>query len=65
MKKIKLMVLALVVMAGYNCKEAKKDANDAKEEVTEEIMQEEVEVIKFSMEPKSDSKVAGEVTFTQ
>lgn len=65
MKKIKLMVLALVVMAGYNCKEAKKDANDAKEEVTEEIMEEEVEVIKFSMEPKSDSKVAGEVTFTQ
>lgn len=66
MKKIKLMVLALVVMAGYNCKEAKKDANDAKEEVTEEIKEEEdVEVIKFSMEPKSDSKVAGEVTFTQ
>jgi Cu-Zn family superoxide dismutase len=50
-------------MASYNCKEAKKEVQD---KVTEEVMVEDnVEVIKFSMEPKSKSAVKGEVTFTQ
>ena len=63
MKGIKLCVIALVIMAGYNCKEAKKEVQ---EKVTEEVMEEEnVEVLKFSMEPKSDSAVKGDVTFTQ
>ncbi len=63
MKRIKLIALALVIMASYNCKEAKKEVQD---KVTEEVMVEDnVEVIKFSMEPKSNSAVKGEVTFTQ
>lgn len=66
MKKIKLFALTVVLMVGYNCKEIKKEATEAKEEVTEEVKEEaKVEVIKFSMEPKSDSNVKGEVTFTQ
>lgn len=66
MKRIKLMALALVLMAGYSCKEAKKETKEVTEEATEEIMEtEEVEVISFSMEPKSDSNVKGDVTFTQ
>jgi len=66
MNKIKLIVLALVVLAGYSCKEAKKETKEVKEEVTEEIVEmDDVEVISFSMEPKSNSEVKGEVTFTQ
>lgn len=66
MKRIKLLVLALVIMTGYNCKEVKKEAKEVKEEVTEEIMEtENVEVISFAMQPKSNSAVKGDVTFTQ
>jgi len=69
MKKIKLMSLIAIVALAYSCKEVKKEAKEASDEM-EETMQEineEVteEVIKFNMEPKSDSKVTGDVTFTQ
>jgi Cu-Zn family superoxide dismutase len=66
MKKIKLIALALVVLASYNCKEAKKESKETKDEATTEVKEDvNVEVIKFSMEPKSNSTVKGEVTFTQ
>ena len=66
MKRIKLLVLALVIMAGYNCKETKKEVKEVNDGVTEEIMEaENVEVISFAMQPKSNSAVVGEVTFTQ
>ncbi|WP_273567310.1 superoxide dismutase family protein [Maribacter halichondriae] len=69
MKKIKLMSLALVLIAGYGCKEVKKESQetvdeveDAVEEIKEEVS---AEIIKFSMEPKSDSNVKGDVTFNE
>ena len=66
MKLIKLIALAVVVMFGYNCKEAKKETKEVTEEAIEKVTEEDnVEVIKFSMEPKSNSSVKGEVTFTQ
>jgi Cu-Zn family superoxide dismutase len=66
MKKIKLIALALVVLASYNCKEAKKESKETKDEATTEVKEDvNVEVIKFSMDPKSNSTVKGEVTFTQ
>ncbi len=68
MKTIKVLVLCFVIGLSYQCKEVKKEAQDASEEVKEamkEIKEEvNVEPIKFTMEPKSDSKVKGDVTFT-
>lgn len=69
MKTLRFAALGLLVMASYNCKEAKKEAEKAAETMEEaaEEMKEEitVEEIKFKMEPKSDSQVTGEVTFTE
>ncbi|MDF4221909.1 superoxide dismutase family protein [Maribacter sp. M208] len=67
--KIELALLALLLT--FSCKEVKKEASEAKEEV-EDLMDEakaemndEETVVKFMLEPKSDSNVKGEVTFTQ
>lgn len=70
MKKIAPLALGLVLIASVNCKQAKKEAEDTTEEMEEvvkEVKEEIVEVksIKFQMEPKSDSGVSGEVTFTE
>lgn len=69
MKKIKLALVGLVLIVSYNCKEVKKEATEAADDVEAAVddMKEEVniETIKFKMEPKSDSNVQGEVTFTQ
>ncbi|MBD1261105.1 superoxide dismutase family protein [Maribacter polysiphoniae] len=63
MKKLYFFALAFVLMAGFSCKETKKEAT---EKVVKDVVQEEsVETISFTMEPKSDSTVKGEVTFTQ
>ncbi len=62
MHKIKVLALGLVIIASYNCKEVKKETKEAVKEMEKEVS---VEVIKFSMEPKSDSNVKGEVTFTE
>lgn len=66
MKTIKLGAMALLIAASYHCKEVKKEAQEATDEVeavAEEIV--EVETIKFKMEAKSDSNVTGDVTFTE
>lgn len=58
--------MALLLAASYNCKEVKKEAQEATDEVeavAKEIV--EVETIKFKMEAKSDSNVTGDVTFTE
>jgi len=74
MKKIKLVVMGLLIAASYNCKDVKKEADKAAEtmkEATDDMknsgkeMMEEVNTIKFMMEPKSDSNVKGTVTFTE
>ncbi len=67
MKKIQLMTMGLLVLVAFSCKQAKKEAEKEAEEIVEEVKEEIVEVkaIKFSMEAKSDSKVGGEVTFTE
>ena len=66
MKKIfKFELAALALLAIVSCKEVKKEAvvelEDTMEEVKEEVT---VESIKFMLEPKSDSNVKGEVSFT-
>lgn len=66
MKTIKLGAMALLIAASYNCKEVKKEAQQATDDVeavAEEIM--EVETIEFKMEAKSESNVTGDVTFSE
>lgn len=69
MKKIPILLLAVLLSLGYSCKQAKKEAEEVSEEVEEtmETMKEEVEetTITFRMEPKSDSNVQGTVTFVE
>jgi Cu-Zn family superoxide dismutase len=69
MKMTKISIFSLILILGLSCKEAKKEAGDAMETVEEtmETVKEEVlvETVAFTMEPKSDSNVAGEVTFTE
>ena len=59
----------MVLVLTYNCKDAKKAEKEGQPATDEpvEIVTEEVnvEVIKFSMEPKSESNVQGEVVFTE
>ena len=71
MKIFKTQLALLAILVAFSCKEVKKEASDAKEEVEElmdeaktEINEEET-VVKFMLEPKSDSNVKGEVTFTE
>lgn len=69
MKNIKLLSIVLLFLGVYSCKEAKKETKDTMENVeamAEEIKEKaEVKTLKFSMEPKSDSNVKGEVSFTE
>lgn len=65
MKSLKLIFLGVVLISGYNCKEAKKEANEVKEEAEEIVEEIKVESIQFNMEAKSDSNVEGVVTFKE
>lgn len=65
MKTFKLIVLGIVLISGYNCKEVKKETKEMSEEAEEVIEEITVESIQFKMEAKSDSNVEGVVTFTE
>lgn len=69
MKKIHIIALSMILVLVYNCKDGKKtekEGDAVTDEPVEKIAKEEnVEVIKFSMQPKSDSNVQGEVVFTE
>ena len=69
MKKIQIMAVMLLAAVFYQCKEAKKEVKEATEEtiemvgdIKEEMMAKKIE---FAMEPKSDSNVKGQVSFSQ
>ncbi len=67
-KILKFPLAAMALLAVVSCKEVKKEANDAAAEVeavVEEVKEKTMaQNITFMMEPKSDSKVKGEVSFT-
>lgn len=71
MKILKMEIALLTLLAVFSCNEVKKEASEAKEEVEELMdeaeneMDEDETVVKFMLEPKSDSNVKGEVIFTQ
>ena len=61
-------MLGAILAFTYSCKQTKKSAEETIEEVEEvkiETTKEEPKTIEFMMEPKSDSNVKGEVTFTE
>ncbi|MEE1962629.1 superoxide dismutase family protein [Allomuricauda taeanensis] len=69
MKKLQAIALGLILTMSFSCKQAKKEAEEATSEA-EEVVEEAIEVVEsqkitFEMEPKSDSNVTGEVTFTE
>lgn len=69
MKKSVILPLVFALITAFSCKEAKKETEKATEEMEKEVetMVKEVQVesINFQMEPKSDSDVTGEVSFTE
>lgn len=69
MKKLQATALGLILITSFSCKQAKKEAEETAteaEEIVEEVVEKvEVKTITFKMEPKSDSNVSGEVTFTE
>ena len=69
MKKLQAIALGLILTMSFSCKQAKKEAEEATSEA-EEVVEEAIEVVEsqkitFETEPKSDSNVTGEVTFTE
>lgn len=71
MKKINILLLGLLLVSGYSCKEAKKEADQAAEEM-EEAAQEGMhdmamgeKTLSLAMEPRSDSSVQGTATFSE
>jgi Cu-Zn family superoxide dismutase len=69
MKKLQALALGLILITTFSCKQTKKEAEETSEEIEETVdqMAEKMEptVITFKMEPKSDSGVSGDVTFTE
>lgn len=69
MKIFKMELALLALVAIVSCKETKKEASEGMDDVenTMEEMKTETEStsVNFMMEPKSDSNVKGEVTFTE
>ncbi|MEH6679337.1 MAG: superoxide dismutase family protein [Sediminicola sp.] len=71
MKKTIFLSLGILLVAVSSCKEVKKETNEASEDMNNDVMEvteekvDSTETITFTMEPKSDSGVTGEVTFTQ
>lgn len=68
MKKGISIIAAGLLLISVSCKgEKKEDAKPQAEEKTEEVAPKTTETkkIKFALEPKSDSKVSGNVVFTQ
>jgi Cu-Zn family superoxide dismutase len=69
MKKIIFVLSIALVCLSYSCKETKKDAQETGEEIeaTSNYMNDNMDekTMTIMLEPKSDSNVKGEVSFTQ
>ncbi len=69
MKIFKMELALLALLAVFSCKETKKEASEAAEEMETAVENMEAEMesrtVNFMMEPKSDSNVKGEVTFVE
>ncbi len=67
MKKLESILLLGILVIFIQCKETKKESSaesDIDTEAQTETVEENIEVVKFMMEPKSNSNVEGDVSFT-
>lgn len=69
MKKLSAIALGLILISSIGCKQAKKEADqnttETKEAEAPKEAKTELKTISFELEPKSDSQVSGQVTFTE
>lgn len=67
MKKTSIFTLAFIMVLTIACKNTQKEPEQKTEETTttKEEVTSNIKVIKFTLEPKSDSNVSGTVTFTE
>ena len=67
MKKRAIFTLAFLMILTIACKNTQKETEQKAEETTtqKEEVTSNIKVIKFALEPKSDSHVSGTVTFTE
>ena len=67
MKSLSIFATAALLCLTVACKNGKKETKQMTEEpsMEKETMNSEIEVIKVALEPKSDSHVTGNITFTQ
>ncbi|MFH6769889.1 superoxide dismutase family protein [Gaetbulibacter aquiaggeris] len=67
MKKTSIFTLAFIMVLTLACKNTQKEPEQKTEETTtkKEEVTSNIKVIKFTLEPKSDSNVSGTVTFTE
>ena len=67
MKKTSIFTLAFIMVLTLACKNTQKEPEQKTEETTtkKEEVTSNIKVIKFTLEPKSDSNVSGAVTFTE
>lgn len=69
MKNLKLLSLSILIITAFSCKDVKKEGEKAmdKIEAAAQEVKEEIQgkTLTFKMDPKSDSNVTGEVTFTE
>lgn len=69
MKNLKSLSLSILIITAFSCKDVKKEGEKAmdKIEAAAQEMKEEIQAktLKFKLDPKSDSNVTGDVTFTE
>lgn len=65
MKVLNVLLLGIVLSTSYNCKEVKKEAENAATEIKTIVKDVKPTTLKVALEPKSASNVSGEAIFTE
>ncbi len=65
MKVVKFLSLGLLISISYQCKEVKKEVDATQKEVKAVVEEAKPKTLKVTLEPKSDTNVSGEITFSE
>ncbi|MEA1786127.1 superoxide dismutase family protein [Arenibacter sp. GZD96] len=65
MKVVKILTLGVLLSISYQCKEVKKEVNAAETEIKAVVEEVLPKTLNVTLEPKSDTNVSGEITFTE